>query len=704
MSIPTAYVTVALKILDGIGPVMGSTSHVFAVASVGRRIFGRSREVPAHATQHDLRLEPQPWVEVVQIAHREAIPVTLELFDDHDRGPATSLTRIEGEIPYPYATRMLTIGSGPSLRLSVAPRFLDGGPGASVPRASREDTGRSRIRVPNGSGPLAVVELTEIRGLYRPGSQDVGQRSVAEAGYRSQDHQGRIFTNTNVAGTYQRAHQQIELRAAIRLRRGQLPSGTQVRWQLIDLDDSFDADPRIARQWLHVLDPSDHDPTGVSTGSYGDDNRRPSQESPIWEPATGFAMSHISAIEARSTIRGGASAVMLHCPGAAGDNFMVVADLVEATGQPVPCFEGRTGVMTMWHRVFVEYARMPSAFALPIDGVAGLYEPAFIEVNFAPERILRGDDRETLGSDRAGFDAEVPRFIDRHFNHARDREPGWFFLAAARRSFGAAEAPVLYPRGPATLVNSGPNQYVDVPVQYANARDTNADTHAITLYWTESGEVREYGFLVRSAFHSGSGTRLLLLGNDYTPDFVAGDGSARHAYSRTFHMHAQGRLEPPRIVPPGHSPPTSLEVEIIGRSGGTSGISPTVHVNGRDYFGGRTVVFTHHGTFAHYRGGRLRLRRGARDKLLWNIAHELCHAFGLPHRCGLFDVYSRASARGGNSGCLMNYVWHPLLDASHREVIPGTTGRVGLAFCGKHLLELRRTQLHRNVALRTVGW
>lgn len=700
MSIPTAYVEVTLERIHGLASVMGTTSCVFAIASVGRRVFGRSRQIPRSASQHDLHGEPMPWNEVVQVAGREAIPVTVELYDDHDRGPATPLTRIHGEVPYPYAPANQRLGSGVEIEFSVAPRFVDGGPGASVPRRAPDASGSSRVRVPAAAGPLAAVELTEVRGLYRPGTGDVAQRSAAEAGYRSQDHQGRVFTNTTVSGTYQRDHQQVELHAEVHLRRGQLPNGTHVRWRLLDVDDPFDADPRVARQWLHLLDPNDYDRHGLPQGSHGGDNRRAPRPRPPWAAVTGFATINPTATEVETNLVGSRSAVALHCPGAAGDNFMVVADLVEANGRVVPCFEGRTGVITMWHRVFVEYVRMRSAFPLPIDGIAALYEPAFIEVDVAPERMLRGDDRETLAEDREGFEHEVPRFIDRHFSHARAHEPGWFFLAAARRSFGGAAAPVLYPRGPATLVNSGPNQYVDIPIQYPRHRES----HAVKLHWNDGGLAREAGFIVRSAFHSGSGTRLLLYGNDFTPEFTAGNGSEAHATAHTFHIHAQGRLEPPRIVPPGYGAPASLQAEVVGRSGETTGKSPTIDVGGRAYFGGRTVIFTQHGTFAERRGGRLRLRHDARDRLLWTIAHELCHAFGMPHRCGLFDVFSRASQRTGNNACMMNYVWHPLLDDSRREVLLGTDDRVGLAFCGKHLLELRRAQLQNNEGLRSVGW
>jgi hypothetical protein len=75
------------------------------------------------------------------------------------------------------------------------------------------------------------------------------------------------------------------------------------------------------------------------------------------------------------------------------------------------------------------------------------------------------------------------------------------------------------------------------------------------------------------------------------------------------------------------------------------------------------------------------------------MVHELTHAFGMPHKCAYFDF--RAPR---DKTCCMNYIPNWMADDAH-NLVSGTSNRVGMDMCGRHLKEVRRVRLQDNKGL-----
>jgi hypothetical protein len=185
------------------------------------------------------------------------------------------------------------------------------------------------------------------------------------------------------------------------------------------------------------------------------------------------------------------------------------------------------------------------------------------------------------------------------------------------------------------------------------------------------------------------------LPHDFNPEFVAGDGSSSNAHSIRYLYSPRFRSKlvndgVTELVPGGYGASSTVDVKVLSQPVRIPrGVSPELRRGGERYFAGRTMLFTHH-PLLHVPGiSPPVLSAEAAD----TVAHELVHAFGLPHKCGYFDHRTPR-----DRACYMNYE-EPWLMREDRTLIPGTAGRNGPSLCGRHIKEIRSTHLEDNAAL-----
>lgn len=194
-------------------------------------------------------------------------------------------------------------------------------------------------------------------------------------------------------------------------------------------------------------------------------------------------------------------------------------------------------------------------------------------------------------------------------------------------------------------------------------------------------------------------TRLWFVPHDVQDEFTAGNGSTDHAYDRV-------RLFGPRRTETivggnsqgnaagGYGAPADVDVRVTELAGELKGQSPGATVANAAYFSGRTLIATRHPAYDDHGNPAA----GYEDEVRIAIIHELVHAFGMPHKCGGWDVaLPRATT------CCMNYPPNWMVDANH-ALVPNTANHVGTGLCARHIKEVRRVHLEDNLALADRGW
>jgi hypothetical protein len=685
--IPKALVTITIKRVTGLsGSLLASSIRPYVLASVGGMAFGRSRLIPKAGGDFDLSREPMHWRQRVS-ADGNDIPVRVEIWDDRSDDAPVKLAEITGVVPVPYFEMELQVGAGPQLVLDVRSVLVP----ASVPIASV-------TAVPDGVHTRStlrpvdslVVELTDVLGLYVPVASGVSGRIRAERrpGYTSQDHLGRVYLNHDLTKSWKSGEQQIQLEAKVTATRGRIPADAKIHWRVLDVDDPSNDHPWVHRQWGPYLDATDYDGSGTPTGAAGHDNDGKPSADPPWQEVAGFALASKTKTEATTQIVGNQSKVILLCPSTAGDNFVVTAE-VQANPH-TETYGTSTGVITMWHRLMVESVRMQSAFALPTDDVPVPFEAAFVELEFAADRVV--GDVPKLAPNAHALDSASTAYVNSVFAHKAD--PGWFCIIAAMEPhpLPALQGATLFPASPGapnrvTLKDGGGGdrhfEYIEIPGNHPDAD------------FAELGPY-EIGFELFSIqplnTPAGPATRCWIQEHDAQPEFTAGDGSIDHAYAITYSYSPRFRKHAGTAVRGGYGMPNEVAATVFSPGAFyTSGISPSLAVGRTEFFAGRTIVFTHH---SHYRDGRTGQPRPTfHNDALQVMVHELVHAFGMPHKCGYFDFRAPRAKT-----CCMNYSPNWMVDNA-RNLIPGTSDRVGMDMCGRHLKEVRRVKLHKNGGL-----
>ncbi|HKA91973.1 MAG TPA: hypothetical protein VKE22_30125 [Haliangiales bacterium] len=677
--------------IEGIpGVVRLARKPPYALATIGARRLGRSR--PITGENLDLSAEAIPWQHEVR-ADGSPIPIEVTIWQDHGDKKPKRMTRIQAEIASPYPAGPMELGGEPRVKAVVDTHEVPSDSAdVYVPRVGDGLKHGATIVVPT----VVVVTIDGIRGLHKPvatGKSGV-KRAEATPGYVSEDDLGRAYLDRDLDGKWRKGTQLIELHAKVDVRSGSLPGDAKVRWTMIGVDDFTNDDPGFHSEWGPYVDARDYDQKGEHRGAHLGDNEGKPAHDPPWAEVAGFDLSRKTATSADTKIAGNESKVVLHCPSTAGDNFMVRAELHTSSAR-VDSFPHQTGIITMWHRLDVQVLKMASAEPLPVEDVPAPFEPACVQLDFAaPEEIA---DEQQIGTTSKEFFDNIADFVDRAFS--KKSEPGWFCVIAALEPFPTpdrkGDGAIIYHGKVKLHATSDGWEYVEIPGTHSEAdfiylRRPDGDKIGFKL---EDMEMEVVGGTMI--------TRCWVYPHDTQPEFTAGDGSTNHAYAVRlgYGPRMQGKWEH-TTTRKGYEIDEEPEAIVHGEGEAyAGGISPEVGKGGKPkvkkgdpkYFAGRTVVFTQHQVYFDRKTKKV--TSNYRPSVTRVLVHELVHAFGMPHKCGYFDCRTPRTET-----CVMNYGWPWMVDAK-RQLIPKTNGKTGLQLCGRHLKEVRRTQLHKNKGL-----
>jgi hypothetical protein len=698
MAHPAALVKISLRTLraksSAVGAMIAVTHKAYALAFIGNRRIGRTSHVTATGGL-DFDKERGTYSREVRVAAGESIPVRVEVWST-ERADAPALVVFDSVAP-PWETSQRKATTELELTYDVDTRLVPASQAAGVvPRAAQGTTTQGTLRL----GDAVVVEIVDAPGVYEPepnprlGKPNARRRQ----GYIGEDDKGRVYLNRDVDGRFVKDLQVFELHAKLTVVRGFMPANARVRWRVLDADDPSNDDPGMHAEAGIYVDRLDYDgSTGDHLGSRGFDNEGQFDRDPRFEQVKGFALEVANEGEARTAIVGHESKLRVHCTNIAGDNLVVRADVIADGSFEV--FAHETGILSMWHRIDVEYVRMKSAFPMPVENVAGHFEPAFVQMDFTAPRVV--PDIPFIANSEARLGPNRDAYINVVFQHKN--EPGWFCLIGAMRAYPSPPppGPLFDGRLPIQVLPSGEDEFIEFPGSHADAYVARfqwgapagePQPHAVEFIRKET-QVRRDPQNPRQKI-----TRMVLWSHDFSPLFVAGDLGP----SFFFGLRRQQEIV---WKPGGYGLPAGPVAVTVGSESSRPlrGQSPTVWLNVpppgggppvlTEYFRGRTIIYTHATATA---SGQPSADFTADVES--TIVHELTHAMHFPHKCGYWDYRTNRTR-----SCTMNYraQWLLEFDLPQPRKLQPDTGEVrGPELCARHAKEMRRTHLEDNPALK----
>ncbi|MFN0131016.1 MAG: hypothetical protein ACKVW3_00535 [Phycisphaerales bacterium] len=739
MAIPILQYKIEFLRLEGVGAFTSAATlpFVFGFVSVNSLVrneahrTGRSRPIPSGPPNFDLTAEAVPWVFEVNAFAGDVVTVRAEVRDDKGDAGTNQIVTTLGLIA-PMTGEMRFVG-GPTLVVRVSATVLSVTVPAAVARATGSSGTSATLVVPQG----LVVEITDIKGLFKPGPSNTPgvKGSVRVPGYISEDDQGRIFTNRKPDDSWQSGEQFIDVEAKVTSIGGLvIPPASEIKWTAVDVDDPTNDEVDFHKEWGPYIDANDYNAAKVSIGAHGDDNA--SAHSPgnadqakifsatagasataRWEQISGGpSVTGVSREEAKSALVAGATvsekktSIRMHCPNVLGTNFVLKAEL---TNPPpgFPLINAKTGVMTMWSRLDVEVGRMAGAHsvATAITKIPPFLHPLRVQLDFQPQRdiTIAALNRQHMATTDATLSNDTAAWVNdvRVFSHGTragsppppGSQPGWFF-------FGSAQLPNPLPSGSgplAPLFDGTTYSLTDATIEIAGDK-SGADF--IRFDWKVGSTDLSAGFAVNTATFAGGKTTIEMFGNDVTNGFTGhdADGSISHAMKTAilFFPRVQSTRGSSTFAPGGFGVPAGARLRVFPAGATfTTGISPSATnpaTGATRYFAGRTVIFSHTRSFSdpNPAGSGPPVPKANFDaEVIQTVVHEFLHAFGMPHKCGNWDWRTPRT-----NSCCMNYFSTWLLDSANKP-IPGTVNKQGDHMCGRHLMEIRRVHLDKNLGL-----
>ena len=741
------FVIQNIKGLPAATPGAGNTRYARASFTVGGdTVFtGRSRPIPDAGG--DFAIVPNEnsrWNWIRGLDDAASVTFTIEIREDQGDLAAPAPLTASGTISGPWDAMpwntVKTLGGGPTFDVLVNPKTFNATDVASLARARKMKGVSASLAITKGF----LLEITAIDGLYQPDPAAVapapGSKTVP--GYLSRDNLGRIFTNRTPDGKWARDTQYIEVKLKIGAFGGAaFPGGAKVHWFLMDEDDLTNDSPDFHRDWGPYIDANDYDAAGRPTGAKQGDNALAyspgnadedllmgagAKGNARWANGPGGeAVSPNSRTDATSPLTVvsptlATSSVRIHCPNVLGTNFSlnVAMDGVP----PSQVFSNAvTGIMTMWSRIDVEVVRMDGAFSLAgaLPGIPKSFLPMCVQMDCQTERVVSGalHDLPWVSLDDGHEEDGTVRWLNDAAVFSNRGKPGWFFMGGAR--FGAKPVPP----GPARHRVYHDKKYkfgkmmlrtwrgIDQEFEYVEVPGVRKNASAAFFKWKDAaGKDREASFVVAKRIVKSGKTRFVLGGNDVTPLFTGWDSDGGMDHSQLTEIEffpTQHRadtavsLDAGGFGIPADSDPNPAMVTVTPPGVGfmTTGISPTVKdAAGNDYFAGRTVIFTH----AFGTGAPLAPPADFAKTVASTVIHEFMHGHGMPHKCGYWD-WKTPRLPGGKT-CCMNYdnTWliDPATVSATPTLVPGFDDRMGDDVCGRHLMEVRRVHLERNLGLK----
>lgn len=647
---------------------------VYFVAKIGGTSFGRSKIFQMSAGQ-TADLKPLNWYwEKAILGIPGAIPIELSAWDKDTFSADDPLGVVVTTASSPWTSRELKVGSADgnlelTYDISVTVVAVTGSAVAVVSRQHDGSPFVSTLAKPN----VAVATLTKILGLYKPG---VDNRPVKASGttrdadyvdgYLSDDDAGRIFTNRLTDGTWQTGWHAIEITAVVEPAGVKLPANAKMVWSFEDPDDPTNEPPNVHPDAGKILDPNDYSGAVKTAAAPGDnDPSGKKKSSPKFEevdPKYALSGNETLIDAATRTTR-----VRFRVSDIAGDNYRIKA-VVKADPSLSMVVPAQTGIMTVWHRVDIEYIRMQSAAELPVEKIKDHYAIACVQVDVSLKRIVTGaSDLPEMGSTDAVAYAACDGYATKASGEfSMEGQKGWFFIAAANAMLPAKSTSVLY-EGKAEA--QGDRVRLPAAVKLGSTKPAVVRIfNPAKIVGMPTPKPNDYSLHTKFQVAARVGRDLLLITHDFhevdNPDVSFLDADLT-AY--------------------GMAPGTSIDVQVMSEGDEaliTGGISPGgVDIGGKHYFGGRLLVFT----------------RNKSDNI-GTLCHELCHAFDNAHKCGNWDWTNQPN----RTSCCMCYWFQFVLDDSTpRKPIAWTQNRASADLCAHHVRRMRDYHLEDNPGL---GW
>ncbi|MFT3766440.1 MAG: hypothetical protein QM820_13145 [Minicystis sp.] len=521
-----------------------------------------------------------------------------------------------------------------------------------------------------------ILRFTEIKGLYAGEVDDrkkpppgTTKNASYVPGYASEDGRGRIYINHLPDGTWEKNKQYIEITVSVEPPSVPIPPGSKITWSFEDPDDPSNEDRRMHRDTGKLLDPNDYLGSWKIGAKEGDnDPYKKAQEKARFEEADPkFALSgNETAIDMATRT----SKVRFHVTDIAGDNYKIKAEL-KPIAPITATTPAETGVMTVWHKIQLEYVKMASADELPVDQIARYYDRAFAQVDVSLKREVKGkSDKPFMGrTEQRAFDACEDLATKERGEFTMDGKPGWFFIASANRFLPEAHTRLLYegealafgnkiklPQG--TIIRGEP-----VVVRVFN----RATISGMPRPWPNDFQLH-IKFRIRKVKNQFIEIEPHDFHEVHDPDNAFLKADLSH------YGFAAGDSIPIQVLSHG-------DKALI-----TGGISPGgVDIKRKHFFGGRLIIFT---------------KAVTGPEVIRTLCHELCHAFDNAHKCGNWDWINQTD----RTSCCMNYWYQFVLDeANPRAPIAWTQNRSSPEMCGPHLRRIRDYHLEDNPGLRWGG-
>lgn len=653
---------------DWFGP-----GEIYFLGKIGPHSTGRSKIYKA-GDNTLITLTGAAWTQEFLVAGSAAIPITLEAWDE-DLIWDDYLGKVTVSVGPPWDVKKYSTAAASGefvLNWTVAntiivPAKTDY---ALVSRQHDGSTYKSTLVAPL----VAIVEITDVLGLNKPGFDDrvikpagTTKNSSYQAGYISDDNKGRIFTNRKPDGTWVKDTQYVEVTAEVFPLGVVLPAGSKMVWTIEDPDDPTNEDPRVRKDAGEILDPNDYT-GGVKTDAKPNDNDPRGKADETYKLEEIDPKYALAGLETLIDIPNRISKVRLHVNDIAGDNYRIKAE-VKKDPKITLSVPGQTGIMTVWHRVELEYVKMNSAAELPVDEIAKHYDMACAQVDVSLKRVVTGAaDKPQMDLTEAGAHAKCDSYATKAAGQfTKEGEKGWFFIVAANSFMKPKTSTILYEGDAEAFGNK-----VQLPVG-----TVLGGTPAIVRVFNDAKiggmlppKPNDFDLHIKFRVDHQTGRNLFIVAHDFhevdNPDVSFLDAD---------------------LSDYGFAAGAKIPVQVLGRGDQslvTAGISPGgADVGGKHYFGGRLLVFTKSLIAADY----IRV-----------LCHELCHAFDNAHKCGNWDWINQPD----KTACCMNYWFQFVLDdGAPRKPIVWTQNRVSAEMCARHLRNIRDYHLEKNPGL---GW
>jgi hypothetical protein len=444
-------------------------------------------------------------------------------------------------------------------------------------------------------------------------------------------------------------------------------TGAYIQWEYIDVDDP--SNDGLSAADGYIIDEHDYD--GGVYHKNGDDNTGKAylsdgttETTTLWQT---FNSNYPLTDNHKTLIVNGHSYVRFNVKEDGGNNYIVKATLYNSDGIKISC--DQTGIMTVWKRINLEYAKMQDntvSLSTCLAQLPSVFDSAFVEFAVTSEASVANgntivDGKYVMGSDYSSAKNYC-------LNYKQKTDPGWFYILAAYNLMPAAPlaSQLLYPKNGTPQTDTDTATVWDFnfsngdEITPVNIIDTGqpSDVYifspdATTPLWQTQKKTR---FEVFDIAVDG----ILLSANYYftpIPDPARGDDDQIPLLSAFLNDYG---------FPDYSTDGSTVDVQIWSPgTWGTYGITPRLAAT--------VFMFTDFG--------------GTTDMWFQRITHELVHAFYLLHQCGNYDCT-------GEKACTMNYESHFLLDnSSPRQPVPWTAYNMGPYLCASHIMAIRQRHL-----------